>query len=79
MKKCLPSVNQKIPQKFQHIFKADLIPLANTVTHGLAHTTKIRPLKDISLHILWTGVSLKKHPCYDVQECLIFTISIQIL
>ena len=31
MKKCLPPENQKVPRKFQQMFKADLIPLANTL------------------------------------------------
>ena len=31
MKKCLPLENQKVPRKFQHMFKVDLIPLANTL------------------------------------------------
>ena len=62
--------NQKFHQKFQHLFKSDLILLGNAATPGLLYTI---PLQDkpscISYLCSWLpDPSLKKYPCNNMGK-----------
>ena len=67
MKRFLPSEKPKIHQDFQHLFKADLVLLTDTLTLAFHSTTQSKPSCTSCLSTQLTGLTLRKYTSYNVQ------------